>query len=337
MVGRPCYIPIRNIEIETHVEGGISVYNITFKHMAAFFAVAERLNVSATASALFTSQSALSKTILRLEEGLGIKLFERSNKGLALTKEGEFLYAKLKSPYNALCKNIQIARDMQKSKALRVGYPSTYDASEDYDKLKRFINDYSAQHPEIELNELLYDFQELKQALLFGDVDVAFIHDFQLREAQNISMKRVCHVRMCLAMSSRHPLAACDDFRKIDKKAFEDEMFYMLVLDDEVKDKEIISNVLNRYGIRPKDIQFALNFHSLMRSVKQGRAMCTCGYFPNAPGREEIKFLELPPMEHDPYLTIAWRTNDLTKEAKALIDIIPDNPEEMSVFKSGES
>jgi DNA-binding transcriptional LysR family regulator len=305
--------------------------------MAAFFAVAERLNVSATASAMFISQSALSKTIQRLEEGLDVKLFERSNKGLALTKEGEYLYNKLKSPYNTICKNIQTARDMQKTKALRIGYPSTYDASEDYDKLKRFINNYSAQHPEIEISEILYDFQELKQALNFGDVDIAFIHDFQLQNAENLSMKRICRVRMCLAMSARHPLAACGDFRQIDRKALENEIFYMLVLDDVVRDKETIAAVLARYGIYPKDIQFTLNFQSLLRSVKQVRGMCTCGYFPNAPGREELKFFELPPMAHDPFLTVAWRTNDISKEARNFINIFPDNPEEMTVFEHGGS
>lgn len=328
-----CYIPFRNNGFRR--EGTAAMYNVMFKHLAAFFAVAERLNVSATASALFISQSALSKTIQRLEEGLDVRLFERSNKGLSLTKEGEFLYAKLQPSYNLMCKNIQTARDMQKAKPLRIGYPSTYDASEDYDKLKRLVNDYSAKHPEIELSEILYDFMELKQALIYGDVDVAFIHDFQLREAGSLSMKKVCRVRMCLALSARHSLAVCDDFHQMDKRAFEDEVFYMLALDDEVKDRETIAGVLGRYGIYPKDILFSLNFQSLLRSVKQGRGMCTCGYFPNAPGREDLKFFELPPMDHDPFLTIAWRTNDVSKQAKDFIDMIPDDPEEMTVFPHG--
>lgn len=309
------------------------MYNITFKHIEAFFAVADHLNVSSAANVLLTSQSALSKMIQRLEDGLDLQLFKRGNRGLAMTKEGEFLYNKLKSSYNTICKNIQTARDMKKSKLLRLGYPSTYDASEDYDKLKRFINDYSWQHPEFELNEILFDFMELKKALIYGDVDIAFIHDFQLRDAPNLSMKKVCRVRMCLAMSVKHPLAKFDDFHQIDKDALKDEIFYMLVLDDEVRNKDTITKVLNRYGIFPKDVQFTLNFHSLMRSVKQGRGMCTCGYFPNAPGREEIKFIELPPMANDPYLTIAWRTNDVSREAMDFINIIPNDPYEMTVFK----
>lgn len=312
------------------------MYNITLSNMAVFFEVAERLNVSATAQAMFISQSALSKTIQRLEEGLKLKLFVRSNRGLELTKEGVYLYEKLKPAYSVMCKSINIARDMQHSKRLRIGYPSTYDASEDYDKLKSFITDYAALNPDIEISEILFDFMKLKQALLFGDIDIAFLHDFSLRNAEHLSMKKVCRVRMCLAMSAGHPLAVYDDFKLIDQKKLENEIFYMLVLQDEVRDKEVITEVLGRYGIYPKDVQFTLNFQSLMRSVRQGRGMCTCGYFPNAPGREEIKFLELPPMATDPYLTVAWRTNDVSKEAQDFINLIPDDPEEMSMFKRAE-
>jgi DNA-binding transcriptional LysR family regulator len=309
------------------------MHNVSFKHLEAFLEIAESLNVSAAAKAMSTSQSALSKMLQRLEDGLDLKLFERTNRGLVLTREGEFLYAKLKPSYSVICKNIQVAGDMKQSKLLRIGYPSTYDASEDYDKLKKLIDGYAGQHPEMELTEVLYDFMELKQALIFGDVDVAFIHDFQLSEAASLSMRRVCRVRMCLAMSAKHPLAGAPDFGQIDKKAFEDEIFYMLVLDDAVRDKEVITGVLARYGIYPRDIQFSLNFQSLMRSIRQGRGMCTCGYFPNAPGREEIRFLELPPAPTDPFLTLAWRTNDVSKEAKEFIGMIPDDPDEMSMFK----
>lgn len=309
------------------------MYNITFNHMAAFIAVAEHLNVSVAAQALATSQSALSKMILRLEENLDLTLFVRGNRGFALTKQGEFLYAKLKPSYNAFCKNIQIAKDMKKSRQLRIGYPSTYDASEDYDKLKEVINDYAAHHPEIELTEILYDFLELKQALMYGDVDIAFIHDFQLRDLQNFSMKKVCRVTMCLAMSSKHPLAVYDSFEQIDKKALENEIFYMLALDDEVKNKETIARVLSQYGIYPKDIQFALNFQSLMRSVRKGRGMCSCGYFPNAPGREEIKFLQLPPISIDTYLTVAWRTTDVSQDALAFINMLPNDPDALSSMR----
>jgi len=308
------------------------MYNITFQQLATFFAVADHLNISETANAMYISQSALSKTIHRLEAGLDLKLFIRSNRGLALSKEGEFLLSKLRAPYNAMCKSIQQAKDMKKAKMIRIGYPATYDASTDYDKLKKLIDDYAAQNPQIELNEILYDFMDLKHALLYGDVDIIFSHTFIFNNTPHVSTKRVCRSRMCLAMSVKHPLAACNSFGEISKEDFEKEIFYAIPIDDEITDRERNLARMAKYGIVPKDIQYAMNFQSLMRAVRQGKGMALGGYFPNVPGHEEIKFLELPQKIDDPYLVVAWRTNDISPEAQDFINIIPDDPEGMTVF-----
>lgn len=312
------------------------MYNITFQQLSTFFAVAEHLNITETANALYISQSALSKTIQRLEDGMGIKLFIRSNRGLTLSKEGEFLYAKLRIPYNTMCKNIQYAKDMKRSKSIRIGYPSTYDASQDYDKLKLFIDDYAAQHPDIELNEILYDFRDLKQALLYSDVDIIFSHNFIFSNVPNVSTKRVCRSRTCLAMSRKHPLSVYDCFDEIDKQAFEKEIFCALVVDNEVSDRDRSMSRLKDYGIVPKDVQYVLNFQSLIRAVRQGKGMTVGGYFPNVAGHEDIKFIDLPQKKDGPYLVVAWRTGDLTLEAQAFIGIIPDDPEGMTVFAHPE-
>ena len=46
-----------------------------------FYAVASLGNISRAADALYISQPAISKSINKLEEGLGIKLFIRNSKG----------------------------------------------------------------------------------------------------------------------------------------------------------------------------------------------------------------------------------------------------------------
>lgn len=159
---------------------------------------------------------------------------------MTLTKEGEFLYNKLSSSYDSMCKNIEYARTMQSkpNKTIRIGYPSTYDCSEDYDKLKQLINEYAAQNPEIELNEMLYDFLELKNALTYGNVDIVFTHDFILREMPNISIKNVCRARMCLAMSVKHPLASMGSLKDISISDLENETFYSIPFSDDSSDKK---------------------------------------------------------------------------------------------------
>ena len=57
--------------------------------MTAFFAVAQTKSFSKAADLLFKNQSAISRQILALEKELGVQLFIRGARTVALTKAGE--------------------------------------------------------------------------------------------------------------------------------------------------------------------------------------------------------------------------------------------------------
>jgi DNA-binding transcriptional LysR family regulator len=62
-----------------------------FYQLRTFLAVAEEANLTRAAEKLFTSQPAVSAHIRALEEELGVKLFERSARGMTLTPAGASL------------------------------------------------------------------------------------------------------------------------------------------------------------------------------------------------------------------------------------------------------
>ncbi len=57
--------------------------------LRAFEAAARHLSFTLAAAELNVTQTAISHQIRRLEEQLGIRLFERRNRGLALTREAQ--------------------------------------------------------------------------------------------------------------------------------------------------------------------------------------------------------------------------------------------------------
>lgn len=57
-----------------------------------FYEVAELKSISKVSKDLHISQPALSHQLFKLEKDLGVKLFERSNRGVELTSKGEVLY-----------------------------------------------------------------------------------------------------------------------------------------------------------------------------------------------------------------------------------------------------
>ncbi len=67
-----------------------------------FYAVANAGNISKAAKELYISQPAISKSIQKLEENLGTRLFSRSSRGVTLTPEGELLYSHVKDAFETL-------------------------------------------------------------------------------------------------------------------------------------------------------------------------------------------------------------------------------------------
>lgn len=67
-----------------------------------FYTVANTGNISKAAKELYISQPAISKSIQKLEESVGCKLFSRSSRGVVLTDEGKLLYDHVSSAFETL-------------------------------------------------------------------------------------------------------------------------------------------------------------------------------------------------------------------------------------------
>ena len=63
--------------------------------LAAFLTVAEEGSFTRAAAKLGTSQSALSHTVRRLEERLGLRILSRTTRNISMTEAGAKLYAAL--------------------------------------------------------------------------------------------------------------------------------------------------------------------------------------------------------------------------------------------------
>ncbi|MFD6280245.1 LysR family transcriptional regulator [Streptomyces sp. NPDC060209] len=65
-----------------------STSGIELRHLRAFAAVARRRSFTHAAEELLITQPALSRTVAQLEAGLGVRLLDRSSRGVALTDTG---------------------------------------------------------------------------------------------------------------------------------------------------------------------------------------------------------------------------------------------------------
>ena len=79
-----------------------SIMNQNLSSYRIFYTVANTGNISKAAKELYISQPAISKSIQKLEESVGCRLFSRSSRGVVLTDEGQLLYEHVKTAFETL-------------------------------------------------------------------------------------------------------------------------------------------------------------------------------------------------------------------------------------------
>jgi DNA-binding transcriptional LysR family regulator len=298
------------------------MYNITFQQIETFFHVARFLNFSKAADAMFTSQPALSKTLQRFEEGIGIRVFTRGNHGVELTREGAYLFESLEPLYNSLNKVIDTANSISgdSPRTIQIVEPSSYDVSDNYSKFKNIIRRFESAYPDIALSEFLCNFKELRQAIEFGTADIVVAQDFIVEGIPGVSCKRVSRFDFFLAISVEHPLASSD---KLDVKALNDEVIYLETSINEEHARELTLERCRRIGFVPKRIEFVPNFYTLYHLIADKRKISICGRFNHIHMNMKIKYFPLAPGERKEYIVAAWIPDRLSPEARNFIKMIP--------------
>ncbi len=299
------------------------MFNITFQQIETFLTVAKCLNLSKAGETLYASQPSLSKTLKRFEEGVSMRLFKSSNQGMALTKDGEYLYSVLEPLYKSINKSIQIAQYNASTplRVLRIVEPSSYDYTDDFNQLKDLVKAYENKFPDVVVQEHLCDFKELRQELEFGNADLVFTEDFGIRQIQDVSIRHLNHFELYIAISVKHPAAESDD---LDPDALSDETLFTLpTLSSEQDDIDTQVEACRLMGFEPRRIEFMPNFPTLLHAVSQGKGICFCPHLINIRLDNDIRYYpaNLPEL---PSISVVWRTNKLSREAKNFINMLPE-------------
>jgi DNA-binding transcriptional LysR family regulator len=138
-----------------------------------FVAVAEELHFGRAAERLFIAQPALSQQIRKLEEQLGVTLFERDRRHVGLTAAGVALLLEARAAVEQVDRALAVGRRFRSGRIGRLDIGYTPGAVGGL--MGQIVRAFRDAHPDIDLELHHYSFSDVSAGLRNGEVDAGFV------------------------------------------------------------------------------------------------------------------------------------------------------------------
>ncbi|MDT6987610.1 LysR family transcriptional regulator [Streptomyces lusitanus] len=175
---------------------------LDLRRLRSFVAVAERLHFGQAAAALHVTQPALSRQIQQLEHDLGVTLFHRSSREVALTPAGEQLLQDARDLLAAARAARNRARRIAAGEGvLKVGFMLSSDITAP-------LHAFSAREPRVRIELVRLRWWSQSADLVDGTADVGFVR--LPVDAGRLRVLPLYQEGLCAVLPVRHPLAGED-------------------------------------------------------------------------------------------------------------------------------
>ncbi len=218
--------------------------NITLRQFRYFIAVAESSSVAAASRMLSIAQSAITKSILELEDTLGFALFERSPKGMMLTPDGHRFLVSARKVISAVADATRLhrAQPTQLAGPLSVGVTSLVAGY----YLSELLTRFQRSCPAVQLHVVEESPPFLEHLLINGELDVAIMVSNALGEPQALVAETLTRSPNRVWMAANHPLAERDEV------TLEDCTRHDLIVLEADRIEDLMRSIWARHHLKPR-------------------------------------------------------------------------------------
>ncbi|WP_394210105.1 LysR family transcriptional regulator [Enterovibrio calviensis] len=288
---------------------------MNLRQLRYFVSVAEQKNFTRAARKLNIAQPALSIAIKKLETNIGLNLFDRNERQVHLTQEGQTLlphaYRILRMVEDANTEMAEL-RGLQKGE-VRVGVPGMLGSY----FFPSILMGFKSKYPDLKLSVVEAGTQSIRQMLLDGELDIGVIHSQDVPAA--LDTTHLISSQMVAVTSVDHPLA---EQTSMSFQAFFDEELVMFKKG--YFHREFIDRICASHKITP-NLSFETNLLAMILNiVRHGFAITALLELvtQHEPGLIAIPFEE--PVTLD--ISMAWRKHGyLSLADRAFIDFVQEN------------
>lgn len=211
-----------------------------------FCCVAKHLNFSKAAEECHIAQTAMSRSIARLEEELGFRLFDRTHHHVELSPAGVyFLPEALK---------IVSAYDYARSSANEISHSSTTRleiAFSGYDEcfVRFYVSRFIRAFPQCSLCLRTYHYDDILEPLLIGASDVIFTSQMRVDNKANVREVLVSDSPYVIGVGPSHPLYA---LQAVTPEQLNGQNFiHPSDINMSWSQKNVLGNIFDHYDIQP--------------------------------------------------------------------------------------
>lgn len=245
------------------------------KHLETFIKVAQAGSFNKAAQELFLSPNAVMKQVNLLEQRLGLSLFERTHKGIVLTKAGELIYKDALYIVDYASKAVQNAHEAtdRNSNVIRIGTSLTTPVN----FLVKLWPRIAQIEPGLSFELISFEnTQKNAQEIMnnFGkDIDlVAGIYNDNLLERRNCQALEIIESPVKVALAVDHPFASKMELSISDlsaQKIMVIQLGYMETFDK-------IRDFLNRQAVEPEIVDFPFYDISVFNQCVKEKSLLLC-------------------------------------------------------------
>lgn len=311
------------------------------RQLRYFVAVAEELNFSRAAGRMYLSQPALSQQVHKLEQELGVRLFDRTRNQVGLTESGEVFLEGARRILGQVEQTTRATREAGGAERshLGVGFPEYANHTLVADILQAFQNRYPyvdlEEHEMFTLQETLQQVDKLKEGVLDAGFLLAPVKD------ENLDYQHILDIELVAAIPEGHPLAAADEVRMID---LADERIILFSRRFHPYCYDYVVGCCREAGFEPDVVQRkepqlysgATTYRMVASGVGVGivaRPLVSTSRLPGVvfkPLRDPAPVLEL---------AVTWRKDNLSPNLQAFLEIVrefaPEVPTDPTKFADG--
>ncbi|WP_239491787.1 LysR family transcriptional regulator [Luteitalea sp. TBR-22] len=242
--------------------------SVELRHLQAFVVLAEELNFTRAAARLHVVQQALSTRIRQLEDDLGVTLFTRTTRHVALTPAGETLLTHVPAALQGVASALDQAR--QATGAERGSLVLGLLATAPLDFTPRLLRALAAEYPHIDVTMRNVAFDDPTGGVRAGETDVALVwRPFDERDVACAPLFADARVAV---LPADHPLTASG---LVEAEALAAEPFVWVDdMDSVARDFWTLAEV--RQGRPPRIGAHVTGFEDLFAAVRAGRAVAAC-------------------------------------------------------------